>query len=151
MTGTTTGQHSFGPRLRWEVNRKCVFLGPPRRLQRTPLTSRERAIGRATLGQYSAQSSIQIVFYHSIIDTDWVSQCPALQFSVSRCRCRLPVSWFRCMASFPMNGWVQPSQPIPTPTLSSSLSWCLLTHAMPSLSSPHAASITLSAVAMLSL
>ena len=36
--------------------------------------------------------------------------------------------------------WVQPSQPTPTPALSSSPSGCLLTHAMPNLSSPHQAS-----------
>ena len=35
------------------------------------------------------------------------------------------------------DGWVQPSQPTPTPTLSSLLSGCLLTHAMSSLSSTH--------------
>ena len=47
------------------------------------------------------------------------------------------------------DGWVQPSQPTPTPALSSSLSGCLLTNAMPSLSSPHAVPIALSAVAVL--
>ena len=44
------------------------------------------------------------------------------------------------------DSWVQPSQPIPTPTLSSSLSGCLLTHAMPSLFSAQAVAIALSAV-----
>ena len=51
--------------------------------------------------------------------------------------------------AFVSNGWVQPSQPIPSPTLSSSMSWLSLTHAMPSLSPHHAALITFSVVAML--
>ena len=46
------------------------------------------------------------------------------------------------------DGWVQPSQPTPTPTLSSLLSGCLLTHAMSSLSSLPTVPIALSAVAM---
>ena len=51
--------------------------------------------------------------------------------------------------AFVSNGWVQPSQAIPTPTLLSSISWCLLAHTMPSLFSPYASPLTLSAVAML--
>ena len=46
------------------------------------------------------------------------------------------------------NCWVQPSQPTPTPTIASSLSGCLLTHVMSSLSSLHTIPIALSAVAM---
>ena len=46
------------------------------------------------------------------------------------------------------DGWVQPSQPTPNPTLSSSLSVYLLTHAMSSLSCLHIVPIALSAVAM---
>ena len=45
------------------------------------------------------------------------------------------------------DGWVQPSQPTPTPTLSSSLSGCLLAHAMSGISSL-TVPIALSAVAM---
>ena len=29
MTAATPGQHSFEPRLWWELKRKGVFLGPP--------------------------------------------------------------------------------------------------------------------------
>ena len=40
---------------------------------------RGKPIGRGTLGQYLVlQSSILTDFYNSLIDTDWVSQCPAL-------------------------------------------------------------------------
>ncbi|MEP5731792.1 MAG: hypothetical protein ABJL67_20730, partial [Sulfitobacter sp.] len=46
-------------------------------------------------------------------------------------------------------GGVQSFPPIPTPTLSSLLSECLLTHAVASLSSPQAVPITLYALAML--
>ena len=45
------------------------------------------------------------------------------------------VSYDSRVHAFIYDGWVQLSQPTPTPTVSSSLSGCLQTHAMPSLSS----------------
>ena len=94
-----------------------------------------------------AQRYTIFVATHCCCETELTKQT---QFSLHDAHVRGGSLFRTSVYAFVSNGWVQPSQAISTPTLfSSSLSWCLLTHTMPSLFSPHALPLTLSAVAML--
>ena len=77
-------QYIFEPRLWWEIKRKCVFFGPPAAPPAAPPHEPGGGYWPSYARRYSLrsasilrQSSILIDFYHSIIDTDCVNQCPA--------------------------------------------------------------------------